>query len=361
MNDIPREVEVAVREAASAAGGYAGGLDGVYRRARRNRRRRLTAVSAGVAAALAAAGLGVVTHPLSDRATPPAQELPAGAPAQRLMLNGAAGVFVVASGLTIDLSGTTRVGELPPGGEIEPHWVSGADGWDRFAGLGDGRIVALGPENQLPGKPRADGVGIEGLRINLVVTAPDGTVQVKRDVRRKGEEVSLLTADTTNAYLWRPAGLVAHDLGSGAERVLVPRAVLRDGEIGAADLVGDRLVVSRAAAPCTLAKFDTRSGTAAGKITIPTLACTGVTGLRLSPDGQRLAVMYRKGDPAQGERVTVLSTADGTIMIDQWAASIGTTVPLVDLAWQDDHTLRGVVVPTGPGEQMLTPILITVD
>src|SRR4051794_26165391 len=112
MNDIPREVEVAVREAASAAGGYAGGLDGVYRRAGRTRRR-LTAVSAGVAAALAAAGLGVVTHPLSDRATPPAQELPAGAPAQRLMLNGAAGVFVVASGLTIDLSGTTRVGELP--------------------------------------------------------------------------------------------------------------------------------------------------------------------------------------------------------------------------------------------------------
>ncbi|WP_433380577.1 hypothetical protein ACQPZX_15555 [Actinoplanes sp. CA-142083] len=365
MNEIPREVEVAVRAAASATGGYAGKLDNVYRRARRNRRRRLAATSAGVATVVALAGVALALRSVEKRepALPPATGLPspsAEVPAQRLMLDGANGVYESGPGLTVDLSGTTRVGELVPGDEILPHWVDGADGWDRFVGLDDGRIVALGAHDLMPGTPRSDGVDVEGLQINLVVTAADGAVQLKRDVRRKGEAVSMLTADSTAAYLWRPAGLVEHDLGSGRERVLVPHKALGGG-IRAADLVGNRLVLVRDSAPCTPVLFDTILGQQIDQFPLPTLSCAWVGAVRLSPDGERVALTYGKSDRAQGERVTGIRFSDRAILVDQWIASRGGKVdqPLVSFAWQDATTLRGAVVPVGPGTSKITPFLIT--
>jgi hypothetical protein len=376
MDEMPRDVETAVRAAARAAGGYTGALDDVYRRARRRRSRQAAAGFGAVAALLTVVGVGVASQraPSTPAPVPPAAvSAPAPEPAQRLLLTGATGSYRTAGSPALKLGNGDPVGELRPDGRLVGHDVVGADSWDRSIGLPDGRTVALGPVDTAPGADRKDGVDVAGLKINLVVAGADGAVQLQRDVRRKGESVALLTASGTTAYLWRPAGLITHDLVSGAERVLVSRKALGvtdvfDGSVEAADLVGERLVVSRSSDPCEPAILDTRTGAAVTTLRFSDLDCKWVTGLRLSPDGATAAVVYQTSDVDSGFRIAVARIAGAAVLTDREVPATARKPTakqdqqvLTDVAWQDDRTLSVVAVPIGAGILELKPFTITVN
>ncbi|GAA4596850.1 hypothetical protein BJY16_002156 [Actinoplanes octamycinicus] len=375
MDEIPRDVADAVRASAQTAKGYAGDLDDVRERARRQRKRQTAGAFAGVVAVLAAVGAGVTVWrapapPATSTAATGQVVAPRSQPAQRLLLDGAAGSYR-AGGSAVTLGGRERVGELAPDGRLITHDVVGADGWDRVVGLPGGGLVALGAHDTMPGTDREDGVDVAGLEINLVVVGADGKVGLKRDVRRTGEAVSLLTATGTTAFLWRPAGLVAHDLGSGRERVLLsPSALgvgnLFDGAVQAADLAGDRLVLARERDSCKPRVFDTAARAAVVSLPLPGSTCRRVTALRLSPDGTVLAAAYESSAAERGIRIALIRVADGTVMSDRAVAGTeraaqAKTGPQVIIAWLDDRTLRAVPVPSGAGTHDVRALALTVD
>jgi hypothetical protein len=372
MHEIPTEIDAAVRTEAAEARGYTGGLDNVYRRARQRRRRQVAGAFTAVIAVLALAGTGVLLRPGRQHAlvvppagtTSPPSVAAAPPPAQRLLLSSAIGVYRVGVGPSITLGGASQVGELLPGDQIAARKVIGADSWDRSIGLPDGRIVALGPHDLLPGKKRSDGPHVEGLEVNLVVTGADGRVQVQRNVRKTGEGVALLAADRTAAFLWRPAGLVMHDLGSGSERVVVTRTELGvssplDGSLSASDLVDRWLVISPASSPCSLTLF-TDGGATPQLLPVRGVGCEYVNGLRLSPDADRVAVSYQTTSLTTG--IAILGISDGTVLGNwQFAEVSGAKkAAAVDMAWQDNMTLRSVAYPVGAGgTQPITPLTMT--
>ncbi|GIM90840.1 hypothetical protein Ato02nite_026330 [Paractinoplanes toevensis] len=333
-----------MRAEAISAPGYSGGLGDVYRRARRRRNRQ---VAGAFAAVLALAGAGFLLRPETRHVAvvppvAPSVSAPAVVPAQRLLMLDGPGIYHVTGGPQVQL-GASEFGELTVSRGFAIHRVTGADSWDRYVGLRDGRIVALGPHGPTPG------TDVTGPDINLVVTRADGRIEVKRNVRHPGESVALVAADSTSAYLWRPAGLVQHDLGSGSEHVLVERDRLGVPSTldGAADLVGRRFVVSLASAPCSLRwLFD--EGTT---VTMPLrgVPCAHVNGLRLSPDATRIAVAYRTTDLTVG--LAVLRLSDGAVLADRKFARppSGKSSMPVGLAWQDDSTLLAAILPVGTG------------
>ncbi|MEU8244307.1 hypothetical protein AB0C07_39135 [Actinoplanes missouriensis] len=380
---IPQDVDTLVREAAGAMPGYGGDFADLPRIARRQRRRRTAGTVAAAVAVLAVAGIGVTVDRGPDRTvSPPAATsspdqpptvAPGPAGAQRLMLDGANGTYQTFetsnthTTLTdTTLSGATRVGEMTVDGtwKLTTHEVVGADGWDRFVGLADGRIVALGPDDTLPGVQREDGPDVEGLTINLVVTGPDGRVLQSRDVREPGEPVALLGATERYAYLWRPAGLVEHDLATGAEQVRVTPGQLGvtgffDGRIAAADLVGDRLVIVRQESPCVVFVFDVATGAElTGHDLAGNATCERIVGLRLSPDTSEIAVAYRDGDMLE---VTVMDAAGGALS-DSTDVPVGADLkqePAIAVSWVDERTLRGAAYGTGGGPAGLVPFTLT--
>ncbi|MBL7259868.1 hypothetical protein [Paractinoplanes lichenicola] len=347
MDRIPSDVEVAVRAAGENSRPYAGELPAVYRRARRRRAKRRAAAAfsaVAVVAGLVGGGLAVrqhsqVTPALQPAHRPPVEPTPSG-PAQRLVLSGAAGQYVTAQQSDpIELGGGLVVGELTPDGRIVPHQVSGVDDYDKAIVLPDGRMVALG-ENAAQGQTL------------LEVELPGGD-GVQRDIRRAGEEVSLVAATGTTAYLWRPQGLVAFDLTSGLERLVIHSL---SESIAASDVVGDKLVAAESAGPCRPMTFDLVSLSAQRVLPLPR-GCRSLDALRLSPSTGRVAVTYRTSNAV---RVAVLSTEDGKILADRAAATIGGKAKpvTVDAAWLDERNLSVVAVPSGPGLHVLKPFTI---
>lgn len=369
MEKIPHEVDVAVRAAARTATAYPGELADVRRRARRHRTRRMAAGSASVAAGVAAIAVAaaVVLRPeapppaatAAATVAPTATTAPAGPP-QRLLLTNAAGSYRSGKAV-VRLEGGEYVGEVRPDGRLTRHRVTGADNWDRAVGLPDGGIVALGPTDTMPGVERPDGAGVPGLQVYLVETGSD--TMAAREMR---QPVAMLTATTTTAYLWRPAGLVAYDLAAGAESVLTPLNALGvpavlDGSIEAADLAGGRLVLARASAPCIPRVLDTGPDTVVADLRLAGLDCRWVTGLRLSPGADTVAVTYQRTEVSAGIRVALVRISDGAVLADQAIAGTARAAAAkdqqvsVDTAWVDNRTLRGVAVPIGPGTHDLTP------
>ncbi|GIE94309.1 hypothetical protein [Paractinoplanes rishiriensis] len=362
MDQIPAPVETAVRTAAQAAPGYRGDLDSVYRRARA-RRQRLIATAAGVAVLITAAGVGLAQR----RPAPPVTVLPATqpvvkpAPAQRLLLSGAVGTYRT-DGAAVRLGGRDRVGEILPDGTLAGHPVQGADGWDRTVGLPDGRLVALGPRDLMPDVERPDGPDIEGLEYNLVVAAPDGAVQLSRDVRVKGEAVTLLTATAETAWLWRPAGLYSHDLATGTESLAVPRKTLGiaqvfDGSTQFADLNGDRLIVAADSTRCAPKVLDI--GQPVRPLPLALADCSTIANLRLSPDGNVVAVTYltRQLIP----HVALVRIADGRVLADQAPSIASSSLGWgMDVVWPDNRSVTVVTYPVEPsGTYRLKPTTIT--
>jgi hypothetical protein len=327
MDEIPNDIATVVRSAASHTQGYTGGLDSVYRRARRRRTRKIVAALAVVAAGVAIA-LPFRTEKIAQPATPPTIS-------QRLFLYGADGAYRTAAtpGTQLDAH---RIGELLPDNTILARNVTGADSWDDWTGLPDGRIVAFAPGH------------------SLITVGEDGQVEQTHVV---GARARFVTADATTAYLLRPDGLVQHDLASGAEKVMVSPTDLEapdvlDGSIRAIDLAGDRIAIVRAKAPCDTYSQSLQGSTISMTDLFP-YECQAVTDVRVSPSGRWVAIAYRTTSGRY--RLTISGSIDGVPV-----AHAALSGPKVSLAWRDDHTLRGVFVPEGSGPHLLDPLFMVV-
>ncbi|MBU2668977.1 hypothetical protein KOI35_36245 [Actinoplanes bogorensis] len=349
-HQIPREVERAVRTAGESTTRYGWEVGEVYRRARRrrNRRRGATAIGATLAAiGLVGAGIVVRQHAQATRPLEPAVVSTPTGPAQRLLLAGANGQYLgTRPGAEPIELGALSIGEMRPDGGLVPLPVPG-NGYDSVTGLSDGRVVVLG---DVP-------------RTTLTVDDPAGEA-VQRDIKRPGERVTLVAANATTAYLWRPQGLAGFDLTNGLERLVMSSAMLDlpgddpSAALDAADVVGDTLVLARTSASCRPELNDIDPPQGLRTLSLTALGCRATTGLRLSPSTGRVAVTYEKkpGDVW----AAVLSTEDGRVLADRHVTTFDIKKPpvLVRVAWLDERNVRGVVVPLGPGVHQLQTFTI---
>jgi hypothetical protein len=370
MDRIPQDVTDAVRVVAAAAPGYPGDLADVHRRARRRRNRQTVVSAVAVLAVLAGGGAGMAmwrgaASPIAPAA--PAARVPSITPApsitpvpvsqaQPLILDDAFGVYRVPGGPEMELGGDRRAGELQADGSLFGYPVVGSRGWEKVVRLPDGGIVAFGSHDTMPGVERTDGPDVIGLEYRLVVTGADGRVRIQRDLRRKDEPVMLLTADATTAYLWRPEGLIAHDLDTGTEQVVVKRTAVGIGrvfgELRHSDLSAGRLAVASVKTECLPRVFDLATGRLTAEVRLDRSTCIAVNRMRLSPDGSTLAVAYQY--KSTGKRipaaVALIRLSDGAVLDRQERIGMVDGVSLaVSLAWQDDRTLRGAEYPVAAG------------
>jgi hypothetical protein len=388
METIPRDVTEAVRAAAGTVPGYRGSLDGVRRRARRRRNRQVAFSTAAVVAVLAAAGIGVTVQ--RERPAPYLPALP-GQAGDRLILDRASGTYLTARGGTVELNSSGGlIGELLPGGELVTHRAAGGSACPSVTTLPESGFAAVCLSDVNPRVPSSDVPLPSGspsamrpsfgsssgsppaVAFTLVVTGADGAARLRRELRGDGQ-VDLLRATATTAYLWRPAGLVAHDLATGAEEPVIAAGKLGvtgvfDGSIRAADLAGDRLAVATARDGCAVTIL--AGGRELTRLSLDARDCGSITGVRLSPDGSAVAVVSRvatttiqlpDGSPGPLLGIDVLRIADGAVLARGSAAAVdsrGTGAgggpapdPEVSLAWRDDHTVHGVAYRTGAGDR----------
>lgn len=394
--NLPDDVTEIVRTVAGAVPPHAGDLAAVRSRGRARVRHRALAATGSVALAVVAAiGAPVVlTGPEAAPPTspPPAAsgtptESPAPAPAaQRLLLDGANLVTEIYIGEGEDDGaepppGTAReayewyqnrpnaVGVLAPLAEIRPDGVvvdltdlPEVDSVQQMVAMPDGRLAAIGLVDLMPGVERTDGPCVAGIATPLLVVERDGSVSVFRDLRVRCQTVTLVSADTGTAYLLRDDQLVAHDLATGAERVLLEPASAGQ------DYAGGRLagVVHSnepACGPGTVGRLVLRVAEVATGATadhqVPADGCTGHGGqLRLSPDGRYAAHVYLAED---GIRIAIFDLdRDGTVVADRLVSDAGEerdrvgqtghrgiavwartgSAGVVGLAWDDPDTLR---------------------
>ncbi|MEV0900223.1 hypothetical protein [Actinoplanes sp. NPDC049802] len=379
METIPQDVTETVRAVAGAAPGYPGDLTDVYARAHRRRGRRTALSAVAVVAVIAGAVAGVAIQrqqdPLSgtgvvapagstgpERTTGPG----AGPPGQHLILRAAAGDYRGTGGTAVKLGGETAIGELLPDGEVIGHRVVGARNWEQLVLLPDGGAVAFGSHDTEPGIERTDGPNVSGLEYRLVVTDPDGRIEVQRNVRKQGEPAMLVAARKDTAYLWRPAGLVMHDIPTGKERLVAAKSAVGlsqvFGDLRYTDMSGAWLAVSRMRDECVPRVYDITGVRLAAEI--PLTGCTAVTDMRLSPDSATLAVAYDE-DTGSGLRavLALIRVTDGKVLKQQeLSGADGKTSPMVSIAWSDSRTLRGAVYPVGAaGVSEVTGFTATID
>jgi hypothetical protein len=392
-DEIPPDLAGAVQVAAHAAPPYTGDLAVVRGRGRAYRQRRI-ATTAGLAA-LAAAVAITVPVAISGPAAPPAPgaDPPVGSsraaaepaePAQRL-LTDSAGFVLTADGTESpgaeegetpretyerlrQIPGAVGVvgglAEVRPDGQLVPIDLDlpGIDSVREVVPMPDGRLAAIGVIDHLPGVEREDGPCVAGVDFPLLVVETDGSVSVSRDVHERCQTLELVAADAETAYLVRDSQLVAHDLATGRERVLLDSAEA----LGAA---GNHAVASGRVATITdrldgcppgivvrVAEFDTG---VTSEHPVPEVPCGGLAGrMRLSPDGRYAAFSYLGGDERQYElRLAVVDLDTGELVVDRpvvggaaddpnfalngYAYSLTSTGgAIAGLAWDDERTLR---------------------
>ncbi|WP_430783694.1 hypothetical protein [Actinoplanes sp. G11-F43] len=346
MDTIPQQVTEAVRAVADATRPYPGDLADVRRRARRRKRRQTGFAAAAAMAVLAVAGVVVTGGPGSGPDVLPAASADAAAEVrlQRLFLDGAA--------RPARLTGESGMAEIIGSGTLTIHDVTGTERWDRVVGLPDGTMVAAGGFGDRAVLGRAAPLPADQVEYRLVVTEPDGRPRLERDVRRAGETVSLLTATASTAYLWRPSGLVAHDLATGSERPVVSAKALGLAKVpaGAADLTGDRLALARGGDGCVVRILDGPAATPAAELPV-TGDCERITRIRLSPDGRMVAVVHQGATAIPG--VTVFRIGDGAVLARSAAVVLDPATgalagrpaaeeQLVAIAWWGERWVRGV-------------------
>jgi len=306
-----------------------------------------------VAAAAAVVVVSAVTVPVlagrtgrTDRPLPPV-EAPTSAAvtrakAQRLLLTTLG-----------EVSHESGLAEVRPDGSVVHHKLP--TGADDVVAMPDGHLLTLVTTDLQPGTKRADGPGVAGLSIKLAVLTADGSVERDREVRIKGEEVRLLGATNRTAYLRRTAGVVAHDLATGKERMVLPPSVLNQPASAwfpVTDLTGDRLAVAdgNGSKGCTVRVADLRTGEPLPVRGIATGTCIAEQ-VRLSPDGRRVAVAYLRLSETE-KRVAVLDLETGKTLADK---PLGTrpvrdaeTVKAAGMAWSDNRTVRVAVTELPP-------------
>jgi hypothetical protein len=344
------DVEDLVHRAASATGPHVADLDRIRRRAARRRRRRAAFAAGG--AALAVMSVLVTPIYLTRSAPSPSPGAPsaaittttAPAPAQRLVLPGEGWTESVEGRPTAGVTGVDGIAEVRADGGLDvlPR-PPGFDHINELEALADGRLVALGSRDLMPGVERDDGPMVEGVEFPLVVTRPGGAVVSSRDVRVRGEHVALLGVSDGVAYLARPTGVVAHDLDTGAERLVVPLTL----DVSYGDQAGSTAVL---VSQGTLVVVDLASGRETGRFPLP-----GYRGqMRLSPDGRLLAVVTLAGND---ETVEIRDVATGRVTIAQ---PIRRDVRHFDsrstgLAWTDATTVRAAWPELPAGADRIYP------
>jgi hypothetical protein len=337
-DQIRHGVEDLVHRAATAARPHVTDFDRVRRRAALRRRRR-TAFTAGGAAALAAVLVLVPSTfltrpaPRSNIAVPiaPATST-ATAPAQRLILPGRGWTGSVEGRPTVGVAGVDGIVEVHADGRFDV--LPGPPGLDQLhhmEALVDGGLVVLGSRDLMPGVERDDGPMVEGVEFPLIVTRADGAVVSRRDVRIQGEHVALLGVADGVAYLARKAGVVAHNLDTGAERLVVPLTE----EFFHGDQAGSTVVLLTQG---ELVVVDLVAGRQTGRFAVP-----GRHGnVRLSPDGRSVAVVSMQSRNEIDEIVEIRDVGTGKVStVRQLRSNIPMwTSDATGLAWTDADTVR---------------------
>jgi hypothetical protein len=276
---------------------------------------------------------------------------------ERLILRQAIGVYR-SPGSPPTRLGDATLGELLPDGGLITHRILGWPFSD-FEEIPGGGFVTLSAGASRTGN-------------ELIVTDAAGNVLTRRDVGRPNENVLLISATATTAYLWRWRDVVAHDLATGEERSVISMRALGlnfGASADSADVAGDRVAVTRGTDPCGIGVFDDPSGREYTKVRVDDGDCERITTFRLSPDSRLLAVVYRSRSTVAG--IAVIRIADGAILARRSGAVAepsrsasaprpGLDNPVVALAWRDDRTLRGVsYLNAGADDYELTPFTLT--
>lgn len=326
MSVVPDELAAAVRDAATATKPHGADLGSVHRRARQRRRRR-TGAAAACAAVLVGLSAGAVPALMNDHA---AQDAAGAEPAQRLLLDPTGlGVVQIGDGPQFGIAHRDGANEVLPDGSLVNHPLPGLGSWQEAIGLPDGRLVVLGTLDREP--------QTRGLPIGLEVLRPDGTVELARDLRVGAEPVDLVAATDRTAYLIRTNGLVAHDLASGRERLVLPLAPAgREMVKTPIDVGAERIAVQ--VEPCTVRVVDLANGRQRAE---RTLACDHIDRVRLSPNGRMVAVSYTSDD---AHRLALLDTATGAVRVDHVLRAANPVQAKVagsiyGIAWSDATTV----------------------
>jgi hypothetical protein len=345
MNGIPEELAGAIERAAATVPRHGGDIDGVLRRHRIRRQRRAWAAVVTAAALVAlTAGAAPILIDTSVPAgpTPVASEVrPAKTTPQRLILAPS-----TTGGLMP--KGQSGVLEVLPDGSLINHPVSGLGRGYRAAGLPDGRLVVL--------------TGDAGRGSALVVLRADGTVQHRFVLPVFPAWASFVAATEQEAYLLTSSGLVARDLATGHERTVLGAAAVGVGlhprmDV-ATDMADDRFAI--AALPGKTCQLQVLAMPTGRKVSSPAPGapdCRQILAVRLSNDGRRLAVAYRRVADVETVRVAVVDTGTGRVRLDSPIPTQSRKRPfeVLGMAWSDPDTVRvawtglpPTVAPRGP-------------
>lgn len=383
---IPTGIDDVLRRAAAAVPGSAPDLTSIRRRRRRNvvRTTSFTAFAVGVLAAGAIVAPGLLIGS-PDAATPSAPvAAPPVVPAQQLIV-AAVGLIRSTDGAPIgDVDADPSapnfgyragvVGLLSDGpsivagsGEVEPivYPVSGPQVSGFLPLAGGGSITLEESEPTLEPCP-------PGYQLFLRAYDASGTQILSHDLAVQCESVVLVGATSTEAYLVRvPQGnplvggrLVAHSLATGSEHTLVGLDGFSDNILGQRlDLSTDasRLSAVSIGAACQAEALDVDTGTVTPIDLVSILGCYALVDARLSPDGDRLAIVYKTPGTDGTDTDLVLAVVDlasGTVLLQEVvatgqdqaesSAALPTDTLAAGLAWTDDTTLRAAFVVVSP-------------
>lgn len=382
LSEIPDDLAASLRAAAYAAPPYPGDLAEVRRRRQARRRRRaVTATGLAATGVVAALGIPFAVGGAAGSGGEGTDQPAVASPAQRLLLRGDSWLVatdgaelpdrpVGAAELYRQYQGQPGVsGRLLPPSEVLPDGSVveldldplGIDSVRQLVEMPDGRLALIGQVDRMPDIDTDDELCFEGIEFPLLVVEPDGSVSTSRDVREPCRTLTLVAADATTAYLVRDSRLVAHDLATGGEQILLDSVealpadsagvAYADGQIvtfvpgpnrSCEDGLALELPLQDTDDPA-IRVTDVATG-ATVEHPMPQIDCLGSTELiRVSPDGSYAAVAYELGRMPGNHWVGVaLVDVDSGKVVTEWSLTDTTTDRSVvaGLAWKGGRTVR---------------------
>jgi hypothetical protein len=343
METIPLDVTETVRVAADAARAYPGSLGDVRHRVRRRRARRIAAAAA-TAVVTVLAGVGLAVQP-PERESPPAD-----GPVweQRLVLLRAYGVYHPVGGRDPVRLDPSTIGELMPDGRLVAHQLPGLESAMSYEPLPGGGFLIFDSFRE-PAR--------------LTVVGADGTVRISRDVSGQDVGYGPMAATATTVSFWRGPDLVTQDLSTGGERTVISKPAMRiepaEEYHGSLDMVGDRVVASVKRDRCDIDVYDDAGRTHTRSLPDES-SCRRIKEFTLSPDGSMLAAVHWIHGEEKTLGTMVVRLADGKVLAK--GARIpdpNNRYPIVRLAWQDDHTVRGVTYDSPVTDTEIRPFTLS--
>jgi hypothetical protein len=232
-----------------------------------------------------------------------------------------------------------------------------------------------------PGVDRDDGAFVDNVAFVLAVFDADGELLAERDIRRVGEDVRIAgtTGDQIVLVRSRMDGNCCGSLPGVQVSTMDPSTFLEevvtdvDGLPGVSAVADDRMVLvddgigDRGGRPsCMVTALDLATR---GVRDVGTLACIGVSGVAVSPDGHRAAVVIAQLGANEDELehvVVIIDLRDGSILgneafamapncMDGEATDSPTSgIPCLSpaefrgVAWTSDHSVVLVIQDPNP-------------